>query len=245
MRKLSPAYVVTSIVVAIAGVFTQAQAATKSAGAIVAGSALGSGATVTSTSATGIPSAAPAAPSGTGTSTSSSGSRLTLSNTSATDTRNAQTMDATATTRLSGPSPFTSGGATATTAPGSSSTLPTTGPRAGVVVLGTDETGVTGTTAPVMGNPLVFNGAVGSDLIAENMGQGSGVAIVNNSPTAADYARSSVSLDRVIKSAERDRRKAGRNGQLLYSIAPRTNVDRSSEMPDDGPTPALKGLAMR
>jgi hypothetical protein len=33
----------------------------------------------------------------------------------------------------------------------------------------------------------------------------------------------------------------GRNGQLLYSVAPRTNVDRSWQMPDDGPSPALTG----
>jgi hypothetical protein len=244
MRKLSPGYVVTSIVVAIAGAgtFTQAQAATKSAGTIVAGSGMHSGSTVTATSATGIPSAAPAAPTSTATA-----SPVALSNTTTIDVRNAQTMQATAVTRLSGPSPFTSGGASTTTAPGSSSTVPATGTTGGVVVGGTDVTGITGTTAPVtnLGNPLVFNGAVGSDLIAENMDQGNGVAIANNTPTAADYARSSVSLDRVIKSAERDRRKAGRNGQLLYSIAPRTNVDRSNEMPDDGPTPALKGLATR
>jgi hypothetical protein len=59
----------------------------------------------------------------------------------------------------------------------------------------------------------------------------------------AEVQRSSVSLDRVIKSAEKDRKKIGRNGQLLNTIAPRTNVDRSNEMPDDGPTPALSGLS--
>lgn len=60
----------------------------------------------------------------------------------------------------------------------------------------------------------------------------------------ADLARSSVSLNRVIRDAEKDRRKIGRNGQLLHTIAPRTDgVDRSHEMPDDGPTPALSGLA--
>ena len=244
MRKLSPAFVVTSIAVAIAGAFTQAQAATTSSGTIVAGSGMRSGSAVTATSATGIPSAAPAAPTGTN---SGTGSPVKLSNTTTVDVRNAQTMDATATTRLSGPSPFTSGGASTTTAPGSSSTLPTTGTTGGVVVGGTDLTGITGTVVPVtnLGSPLVFNGAVGSDLVAENMDQGNGVAIAGNTPTAADYARSSVSLDRVIKSAERDRRKVGRNGQLLYSIAPRTSVDRTNEMPDDGPTPALKGLTVR
>ncbi len=242
MRKLSPAFVVTSIVVAIAGAFTQAQAATKSAGAIVAGS-MRSGSAVTATSATGMSSAAPAAPTGTN---SGTGSPVKLSNTTTVDVRNAQTMDATAVTRQSGPSPFTSGGATPTTAPGSSSTLPVTGTTGGgVLVGGTDVTGATAMPVTNLGNPLVFNGAVGSDLAAESLDQGNGVAIVGNTPTAADYARSSVSLDRVIKSAERDRRKAGRNGQLLYSIAPRTSVDRSNEMPDDGPTPALRGLATR
>jgi hypothetical protein len=68
---------------------------------------------------------------------------------------------------------------------------------------------------------------------------------VNAGASTNDTVRSSASLDRVIKQSERDRRKIGRNGQLLYSIAPRTNVDRSNEMPDDGPTPALKGLITR
>lgn len=254
MRKLSPAYVVTSLVVAIAGAgaLTQAQAATKSAGTIVAGSAMRSGSTVTATSATGIPSTASTTTgTGTGTTTGTSSSRVTLSNTSPTDTRNAQTMDATAATHLSGPSPFTTGGATTTTAAGtgSSSGTSTTG---GVINNGTDVTGTTGTSAPLttLGNPLIFNGAVTSDLAADNVAamqpdQSNAVAIGNDASLAADTARSSANLDRVIKSAERDRKKIGRNGQLLHSIAPRTNVDRSKEMPDDGPTPALKGLAAR
>ncbi len=35
--------------------------------------------------------------------------------------------------------------------------------------------------------------------------------------------------------------KIGRNGQLLQSIAPRTNVNRTNQMPDDGPSPTLTG----
>ena len=66
-----------------------------------------------------------------------------------------------------------------------------------------------------------------------------------NGTTTLDTVRAGASLDRVINQASRDRRKIGRNGQLLHSIAPRTNVDRSAEMPDDGPTPALKGLISR
>jgi len=60
---------------------------------------------------------------------------------------------------------------------------------------------------------------------------------------AADSARSSQNLDRAIREVEKDRKKIGRNGQLLKTIAPRTNVDRTHEMPDDGPSPALSGTA--
>jgi hypothetical protein len=100
----------------------------------------------------------------------------------------------------------------------------------------------------------VINGAPGGvnadgeRLLAEERervaaGDSALVVLQERAMLSSDLARSSVSLNRVIKDAEKDRRKIGRNGQLLHSIAPRTNVDRSHEMPDDGPTPALSGLA--
>jgi hypothetical protein len=47
-------------------------------------------------------------------------------------------------------------------------------------------------------------------------------------------------LDAAMKSSEaHTRAKVARKGQLLYSIAPRTNNDRSDEMPDDPVSPAI------
>lgn len=113
----------------------------------------------------------------------------------------------------------------------------------------------TNTTAT---NPLLLNGVIaagiaGSDVVMDEQNATTNAqadATLSANPaalngTAADNVRANASLDRVINQAARDRRKIGRNGQLLNSIAPRTNVDRSSEMPDDGPTPALKGLISR
>jgi hypothetical protein len=62
---------------------------------------------------------------------------------------------------------------------------------------------------------------------------------------AADVVVADNTMNQVIGETRRDRRRIGRNGQLLYSIAPRTNVDRSREVPDDGPTPALTGPLSR
>jgi hypothetical protein len=120
---------------------------------------------------------------------------------------------------------------------------------------GTDNTGGfntgTGTNSSVIVNPLLIDGMMAggiigpSDSVADNSGLSNNqgyASSINAGVAADDTARTSASLDRVIKQAERDRKKAGRNGQLLYSIAPRTGVDRSGQMPDDGPTPALKGL---
>src|SRR5439155_18890911 len=50
----------------------------------------------------------------------------------------------------------------------------------------------------------------------------------------------SVETDPAVRKELRKRQNLKRNGQLLYSIAPRTNVDRTWQTPDDGPTPALR-----
>jgi hypothetical protein len=63
------------------------------------------------------------------------------------------------------------------------------------------------------------------------------------SAIAVDQARNSQNLDRAIRLVEKDRKRVGKNGQLLNTIAPRTNADRSHEMPDDGPSPALTGTS--
>jgi hypothetical protein len=113
-------------------------------------------------------------------------------------------------------------------------------------------------------NPAIINGAMGGvvsdgERVFDTQGNvvydpnnpnaNANVQLVNNGSAGAsvttDTTQSSRSLDRAIKQAERDRKRIGRNGQLLQSIAPRTNVDRTDQMPDDGPTPALTGLLPR
>jgi len=50
----------------------------------------------------------------------------------------------------------------------------------------------------------------------------------------------SAATDPAVRKELRKRQNLKRNGQLLYSIAPRTNVDRTWQAPDDAPTPALR-----
>jgi len=62
-----------------------------------------------------------------------------------------------------------------------------------------------------------------------------GPAPVNNGVAAADLVYADRAMNQVIHDARAERHRIGRNGQLLYSITPRTDVDRSKEVPDDGP----------
>jgi len=87
--------------------------------------------------------------------------------------------------------------------------------------------------------PLASNGMVGSsDVYSAPVLASNGIAVTEDQLVARANAGN---VDRAINQVQRDRKRMGRNGQLLYSIAPRTNVDRSKEMPDDGPSPALSG----
>jgi hypothetical protein len=99
---------------------------------------------------------------------------------------------------------------------------------------------------PATGNPAdVTNGVAMSGngtILAQGLASGdvlAGAVLVPNNGNVA--AVNGVSVDRAINQVSRDRKRVGRNGQLLYSVAPRTNVDRSWQMPDDGPSPALTG----
>jgi len=90
---------------------------------------------------------------------------------------------------------------------------------------------VTSGLAATQGNSMLANGIATNDVLA-------GAVLVPEATSAANGA----SVNRAINQVSRDRKRVGRNGQLLYSIAPRSNgVDRSKEMPDDGPSPALTG----
>lgn len=225
MRNPTPAYLVTSVVIALAASAVHAQTAARNA---------------------------PPARAGTS-----------VANTAPTPTANTSnpttTAPATAKPRVTGvptTTPTTTGNsAVLTNSDGSISTttLNADGTRT-IVTEMPDGTKTTSRLPENLFNPGVINGTIGGVTVdGERL-----VAEPNGAPTvdtraafeiqeraliSTDVQRSSASLDRVIKNAEKDRKKVGKNGQLLHSITPRTNVDRSDEMRDDGPTPALSGLS--
>lgn len=184
------------------------------------------------------------------------------------DVRNQQTQQAVAGTHASGStsalgplatgnasvnSPTTAGTGT-TSGLGATGTGSSTGNANGTS--GTGTTGTTGTTntnaaagvpfavAPIYSNPS--DATAGVETNAGNV-MANGLAsndVYAGAATAADTtsAANGVNVTRAINQVSRDRKRVGRNGQLLYSIAPRTNgVDRTNQMPDDGPSPALTG----
>jgi hypothetical protein len=173
------------------------------------------------------------------TTTTTSNQAVSLPNATSVDVRNQQTMAATAITHASG----------STSAIDNLIAEGAAGP-------GVTTTGTTGTTTGTTLNPPLISGyAFGnpSDVtslpyaantapvtLASNATLGSDV-IANAQVTQFEAARNGANVNRAIAQVQRDRKRIGRNGQLLYSIAPRTNVDRSAEMPDDGPPPSLTG----
>ncbi len=66
--------------------------------------------------------------------------------------------------------------------------------------------------------------------------------LAQNGIVVTDTLANGANVDRAIAQVQRDRKRIGRNGQLLYSVAPRTNVDRTWQMPDDGPGLSLNGM---
>jgi hypothetical protein len=109
----------------------------------------------------------------------------------------------------------------------------------------------------IVNDGVVMPGATGINADGERTGGASGNATASGNPTAnggvaganggpapaaAGRLGSSVTpeLDRATRrEAQRTRNTAARKGQMLHSITPRTNVDRSDQMPDDPPSPAI------
>jgi hypothetical protein len=158
--------------------------------------------------------------------------------------RNQQTLDAVAANHASGSTsslgPLAgapiAGTGTETGSTGTGTIVGTTGTLPiGVPVFNTftpsdvTSTGTTTTTTPV----LASNGVFASDVY--------GTPVLSANVVTTDQATNDAAVNRAVRQVSRDRARIGRNGQLLYSIAPRTNVDRSNEMPDDGPSPSLSG----
>jgi hypothetical protein len=90
-----------------------------------------------------------------------------------------------------------------------------------------------GASGDIVDNGGINNGYAGAVV---DQGQANNVVAAN-----VETVRNSQSFDRAVNVVKRDRQRVGRNGQLLQSIAPRTDADRSREMPDDGPSPTLSG----
>jgi len=218
----------------------------------------------------GLTSTAPAASSsgtsGSSGTTGSSGSNAST-NTTTTDQRAAATTQAAQAERASG-NTAASQLASATAPRGAAIVSPTTGASTTnstattVSTGGSTTSGTTGTT--VVGTTLGFPGAIGTIVNSGEPVVDANGSIVSASAAyavtppvteatsfaapqyvAADVVVADNTMNQVIGETRRDRRRIGRNGQLLYSIAPRTNVDRSREVPDDGPTPALTGPLSR
>lgn len=151
------------------------------------------------------------------------------------DLRNQQTLDATAGTHASG-----STSALGPLANGAASVSGATGTTSGV--------GATGTTtlAPYLATPMYANPSdstlgVASTTTPTTSALASTDLVYGNASLVTEAQVNGVNVDRAINQVSRERKRVGRNGQLLYSIAPRTNVDRTAQMPDDGPSPALTG----
>jgi hypothetical protein len=83
---------------------------------------------------------------------------------------------------------------------------------------------------------------VGGQVVAEALSGLSPNALPENTDLVVTRSASAVilpELSAVERKELRKRHNVGKNQQLLNTIAPRTNVDRTRQMPDDPPTPAL------
>ena len=242
MRHLSSASLAAAIALSFA---TTAGAATTTAAGPIAVNMSATGTVINS--APGISSGQPVATSS-GTGAGTSKATTTPSNTTTVDVRNQQTLDAVAANHASGSTSSlgalagassvngltpgtTSGVGTGTTV---GTTVGTTGvlPFA-VAPFGTPDVTSSGAVASTTPPTLASNGVFASDVY--------GTPVLSANGVTAEQAANEASVNRAIRQVSRDRARVGRNGQLLYSIAPRTNVDRRNEMPDDGPSPSLSG----
>ncbi|HSS27181.1 MAG TPA: hypothetical protein VLL50_04460, partial [Usitatibacter sp.] len=218
------------------------------------------GPSVVNVAPTTISNSQPAAPAS-GTGSTASGTVIAPTNTTQSDQRAAATNQAVQPERSSA-NTSASQIRTATTSAGSTTGTTSGGTTTGGTTTGGTTTGGT-TTGVVVGSSLGFPGSVGTivnsgeptvdangNIVASNAAYAvtpaaAQVAMAPPVYSSAEVAYADNTMNQVIGEAKRDRHRVGRNGQLLYSIAPRTNVDRSREVPDDGPSPALTGPLAR
>jgi hypothetical protein len=102
--------------------------------------------------------------------------------------------------------------------------------------LGTTGSGTNGTATT--GSGYGGSSAGGSTGASVNGGVGGTNAAARGSITAGGIASPELNAA-TRREARKERAVVQRRGQMLESITPRTNVDRSNEMPDDPVSPAL------
>lgn len=143
----------------------------------------------------------------------------------------------------------TSGTGVTGTATGTTTTTgtPTTGVTTGGGVAAFGNVG-TSVGVPIFANPADLTTGLAPVSVAANTTPTftnadilAGASIAQNGIAVTESQFNAANVDRAIAQVSRDRKRIGRNGQLLYSIAPRTNVDRTAQMPDDPLPPALTG----
>jgi len=216
---------------------------------------------------TGPANAAPASSTTTGTTTTTT-TTPTPQNTTNVDLRAQQNQQAVAGTfasgstsalgPLAGSSTLVSGpfGSGTTSGAGATGTTGTTGNAAGgalgaptivgFAALGTSTNGglvvapITALPSDLTAGSAIANTTLASATPTFTNADIAGASLAQNGIVVTERADSR-SFDRAVDMVKRDRLRAGRNGQLVYSVAPRTNVDRTWQMPDDGPGPSLTG----
>jgi len=259
MRTSHTARLASAIAIAFAGHAYAATAVSTSSVGTRAAATSSSGTAFTGTnsnlmrSSTAVPAPSNTASTGTSNTTTNNSGTNTNTSTSTTsgtnvDVRNQQTQQAVAGTHASGSTsalgPLATGNASV-----NSPTTAGTGTTAG-----TATTSAAGTVpfivTPIYSNPSDVTAGIATIPAANGSFMANGIAsndVYAGAVTAPDVtlaanAANGASVDRAINQVSRDRKRVGRNGQLLYSIAPRSNgVDRSREMPDDAASPALTG----
>jgi hypothetical protein len=237
MRKITPVFVMASLAIAVTGTSTMAQTAGSS----------------TATAGTRAAAAAPASTAPSSTSSASSGNAAGVNNSSPSTnvSNNGAGSNSAATQGVTAGTGSTAGQSSGPSQSGTSSGDAFSGSSRGnapavgsaSVNAPTPDTGSRPDLLP--GNPILSNDAA-LNANGERMGNAE-ASTTSSGNVQADVASGgtigavvSPELDRATRrEAQRQRATVQRKGQMLNSITPRTSVDRTDQMADDPPSPAL------
>ena len=228
MSKLSPTYFAASVVLALIGTSVGAATSIVSTPRVVGGTAM--------TATTKSPAITSAAPSATASTSTSGGSSSGTSTDTSTGTSTGTSTDG-----------VTAGGTTSnTTAAGGTATATPTafrnGRAGGVIILNNGTLEGVDANGERVGGQVVAEGTSGLSPNASASGL-SPNALAETDVVVTQSGSSVIvpELSAVERKELRKRHNLGKNQQLLNTVAPRTSVDRTGQMPDDPPTPALTG----